>query len=320
MAANPPQESPPPPQQTPPSTRRRPKFRGIRSRSGKWVSEIREPKKTTRIWLGTYPTPEKAAAAYDVAAIALKGPHTPLNFPTSFHSYPVPASTSPSDIRSAAATAAADWMPEPERNVQAQHQASGSYTRNEMDQYMDHMASNQSQAPLSSPRTQPKYRGIRSRSGKWVSEIRQPKKTTRIWLGTYPTPEKAAAAYDVAAIALKGPHTPLNFPTSFHSYPIPASTSPSDIRSAAAMAAADWLPEPEQYVQAQPSDSCSWGPEGPHEQEYMDEEDMLNMPGLLVEMAGGMMISPPRMNYNTTLYEDFPDNSEGESLWSFRQF
>ncbi|CAN1158928.1 Ethylene-responsive transcription factor ERF025 [Linum perenne] len=182
-----------------------------------------------------------------------------------------------------------------------------------------------------STRRQPKFRGIRSRSGKWVSEIREPKKTTRIWLGTYPTPEKAAAAYDVAAIALKGPHTPLNFPTSFHSYPVPASTSPSDIRKAAATAAADWMPESEPernvqaqhhqaYVQAQPSDSCSWGPSGPHEQEYMDEEDMLNMPGLLVEMAGGMMISPPRMNYNTTSYEDFPYNSEGESLWSFRQF
>ncbi|CAN1158932.1 Ethylene-responsive transcription factor ERF025 [Linum perenne] len=178
-----------------------------------------------------------------------------------------------------------------------------------------------------STRRQPKFRGIRSRSGKWVSEIREPKKTTRIWLGTYPTPEKAAAAYDVAAIALKGPHTPLNFPTSFHSYPVPASTSPSDIRKAAATAAADWMPEsePERNVQAQHHQASgsytrNEGPSGPHEQEYMDEEDMLNMPGLLVEMAGGMMISPPRMNYNTTSYEDFPYNSEGESLWSFRQF
>nr|AZL19418.1 transcription factor ERF16 [Fragaria x ananassa] len=179
----------------------------------------------------------------------------------------------------------------------------------------------------SSPRSgHPLYRGIRSRSGKWVSEIREPRKSTRIWLGTYAMPEMAAAAYDVAAIALKGPDTALNFPSALINYPIPASSAASDIRAAAARAAASRA-----EVIKQGESSSAGGVEnvdrsgrgrgrraavtsddGGGCQEFMDEEELLNMPNLLAHMAEGMLVSPPRGPAN-----DSPENSDGESLWSY---
>ncbi|XVF09787.1 hypothetical protein REPUB_Repub07fG0126500 [Reevesia pubescens] len=179
---------------------------------------------------------------------------------------------------------------------------------------------------LPGPGRHPAYRGIRSRSGKWVSEIREPRKTTRIWLGTYPTPEMAATAYDVAAIALKGPDTDLNFPDMILSYPKVASTSATDIRAAAASAAASRLPKPEtgsskdsKQDESKPenegttSSTCMESGSG---QEFIDEEELLNFPNLMVDMAGGMLVSPPSW-INSPPSDDSPGNSDAESLWTY---
>ncbi|KAF5753303.1 putative transcription factor AP2-EREBP family [Helianthus annuus] len=155
----------------------------------------------------------------------------------------------------------------------------------------------------------PTYRGIRSRSGKWVSEIREPRKSKRIWLGTYPRPEMAAAAYDVAALSLKGGDAVLNFPDFVGLYTVPAVPEPASIRSAAGAAAALMKSSTPDLISLDEVPVVTGN-------EFMDEDAIFGMPNLLVDMAEGMLMSPPPPQPITD-YLTHGDSSDCDNLWSY---
>ncbi|KAL3839777.1 hypothetical protein ACJIZ3_024368 [Penstemon smallii] len=173
------------------------------------------------------------------------------------------------------------------------------------------------------PGRHPTFRGVRRRkcNGKWVSEIREPKTPNRIWLGTFPTPEMAAVAYDVALLALKGKEAELNFPNSASSLPVPVSTSPRDIQAAAASAAAAAGAAIDAFRGRNAGMLLPERP-GQHrpevievvDHEFVDEDLIFDMPNVLVNMAQGMLISPPRID----LMDDDDDcYVQDENLWSY---
>ncbi|XP_010676556.2 dehydration-responsive element-binding protein 1A [Beta vulgaris subsp. vulgaris] len=174
----------------------------------------------------------------------------------------------------------------------------------------------------------PVYRGVRQRNGnRWVCEVRAPNNKSRIWLGTYPTAEMAARAHDVAALTLKGRAACLNFADSAWRLRVPTSTDTRDIQKAAAEAAEAFRGEEEEGESQHNVGESSRINDNIMEvftdgnqvnnqllqnnAEYMDDEEVFGMPGLLANMAEGLLLPPPHNQYDTE------SDCEEFSLWSY---